>query len=415
MEFLWIILALIVGAALSAILLYKLLISRLNERESELESELKVQQDSYQGLRLEKDQLQQDLTRLEAEKKHQEERLAEKKEELRKLNEQLTAEFQNIASKIVANSSKEVQERHEEKLKLVLDPLREKIMSFEKKVDDTHKESIRENSSLKEQILQLKELNKTIGEEARNLTSALKGDKKIQGDWGEHRLERILQAAGLEKEVHYRKQVNLKDDQNNNLRPDYIIYLPDDKNLIIDSKVSLVAYEKYYSAENEVEASKYLLEHLRNVKDHISRLKRTNYSELHGIQSPDYVIMYMPIDGALGLAMTEDSELFEHALHSNIVLVSNNTLLATLRTVAFIWRQDMQNKNALEIARQGGQLYDKFVSFVETLDKVGLRINSAQDEYAKAMNQLKEGKGNLIRRTEKLKDLGIKTQKKLES
>jgi DNA recombination protein RmuC len=189
--------------------------------------------------------------------------------------------------------------------------------------------------------------------------------------------------------------------------------LPDDKNLIVDSKVSLIAYSNYFSAETEDEAKASAKIHVQNVKDHISRLSHTNYSELHGVNSPDYVIMYMPIDGALGMAMTEDTELFDYALKKNIVLVSNNSLLATLKTVSFIWRQDLQNKNAMEIAKQGGALYDKFVGFVETLVAVGKKMEGAQTDYKKAMNQLTEGSGNLVRRTEKLKELGIKATKTL--
>jgi len=413
MEFFWLIIAFILGGALAGVLLQVFVLKKYGQREKELSQGIVDRDIALDKLRLEKEEAREQVIRAESDLKNSLTRMDEKKTEIENLNKELTKEFQNIANKVVQSSSKQVQERHEEQLKAVLNPLKEKIEKFEKKVEDTHKESLKENSTLKEQINQLKELNVSIGDEARNLTSALKGDKKIQGDWGEHRLERILQAAGLEKELHYKKQVNLKDDLNNNYRPDYIIYLPDQKNLVIDSKVSLVAYEKYYSAATEEESSKHLTAHLKNVKDHISRLKKTNYSDLLGINSPDYVIMYMPIDGALGLAMTEDSELFELALNSNIVLVSNNTLLATLRTVSFIWRQDSQNKNALEIAKQGGSLFDKFVGFVETLESLGRRIDSAQDDYTKAMNQLKEGKGNLIKRTEKLKQLGIKTTKEL--
>lgn len=374
---------------------------------------LRRSQEELVELRLRNGDLQTLNARHEAQLEASKRELETQKAEIDQLNEKLAKEFENIANKVVHQSSKQMQERHEEKLMALLNPFKERIEKFEQKVDQTHKESIRENSTLKEQISQLKTLNQHIGEEAKNLTAALKGDKKKQGDWGEQQLERILQAAGLEKETHYKKQLDLKNEENSHFRPDYVIFLPDDKNLVIDSKVSLIAYEKFYNAANEQEAKPFATQHVRNVKDHISRLSQVKYDQLLGINSPDYVIMYMPIEGALGLAMTEDASLFEYALKKNIVLVSNNTLLATLKTVSFIWRQDLQNKNALEIARQGGALYDKFVGFVDTLKSIGKRMDGARDDYDKAMNQLYEGKGNLVRRSEQLKELGIKTTKQL--
>ncbi|MFY0644276.1 MAG: DNA recombination protein RmuC [Bacteroidia bacterium] len=394
-----IVLVLIIGIALGAALVYFLVHKKGEKILTELQSENAF--------------LQTEKTRSETKLEAAQEEVLKKTQEIGALNEKLTKEFENIANKVVNQSSKHMQERHQEQLKALLDPFKEKIEKFEKKVEDTHKESIRENSSLKEQINQLKTLNQHIGEEAKNLTSALKGDKKMQGNWGEQQLERILQAAGLEKETHYRKEVDLISEDNQHQRPDYIIYLPDDKNLVIDSKVSLLAYERFYNEEDEVASRPLAAEHVKNVKDHIQRLSNVKYDQLHGINSPDYVVMYMPIEGALGLAMVEDPSIFEFALKRNIVLVSNNTLLATLKTVSFIWRQELQNRNALEIARQGGALYDKLEGFVKTLQAIGKKMDGAKDDYDKAINQLYEGKGNLIGRAEKLRELGIKTQKKL--
>ncbi len=398
-EALLVVIALVCGLVLGALLLYFFVLRRNQEELSVLRQEHL----SLGGEHARKEVL------LEASVKE----LEHQKQEIDQLNEKLTKEFENIANKVVHQSSKQMQERHEERLMALLNPFKERIEKFEQKVEETHKESIRENSTLKEQISQLKTLNQTIGDEARNLTAALKGDKKMQGDWGEQQLERILQAAGLEKETHYKKQLDLKDEASSHFRPDYVIFLPDEKNLVIDSKVSLIAYERFYNAESEQDAKPFATEHVKNVKDHISRLSNVKYDQLFGINSPDYVIMYMPIEGALGLAMTEDSNLFEYALKRNIVLVSNNTLLATLKTVSFIWRQDLQNKNALEIARQGGALYDKFAGFVDTLKAIGKKMDGAREDYDKAMNQLYEGKGNLVRRSEQLKELGIKTTKQL--
>lgn len=408
-------LALVVGIVLTWLIFHFIVLKKYREVENELSKE----QDELKALleteRKAKEAINLRQAKLESELAFTEKQLMEQKEELNQLNAKLTKEFENIASKVVQQNSKVLQERHEEKLVAMLNPFKESIEKFEQKVEKTHSENIRENQSLKEQLLQLKELNKTIGEEAKNLTSALKGDKKLQGDWGEQKLERILQAAGLEKETHYKKQMNLKDDTDANLRPDYVVFLPDEKNLVIDSKVSLVAYEKYFSSEDDLGMKAAAAAHVKNIKNHITGLSAVNYAELHGINSPDYVIMYIPIDGALGLAMTEDPTLFEFALSRNIVLVSNNTLLATLKTVSFIWRQDLQNKNALEIARLGGAMYDKLAGFVETMTGVGKRMESAQEEYRKAMAQLYTGKGNLVRRAEQLKELGARAKKELPS
>ncbi len=411
--FLYSVISLLIGIGVTALLLYNLVIKKYKGVEIDLKEQNRLKEIELLNERKVREQLSSELIATKSDLNHTHTRLTEQKEELENLNLKLSKDFENIANKVVYHNSKVMQEKHEEKLMAMLNPFKDKIENFERKVDETHKENIKENQSLKEQINQLKDLNKSMSDEARNLTSALKGDKKLQGDWGEHKLERILQAAGLEKEIHYRKQVNLKDEHNNNFRPDYIIYLPDDKNLIVDSKVSLVAYERFYNSENLQDGKVLIAQHVKAIKDHIMSLSNTNYSELLGINSPDYVIMYMPIEAALGLAMTEDTSLFEFALSKNIVLVSNNTLLATLKTVSFIWRQDMQNKNAIEIARQGGALYDKFVGFVETLIGVGKKMKDAKDGYDKAMNQLTDGTGNLVRRSEQLKKLGIKTTKAL--
>ncbi len=411
--FLYSLASLIVGIGITAFFVNALVIKKYKGIEQELKAEGVKKDGDLKAEREIKDNINSAYIEAKSNLTHAEQKLVEQKEELEKLNTKLAKDFENIANKVVYHNSKVMQEKHEEKLMAMLTPFKDKIENFERKVDQTHKENIKDNQSLKEQINHLKDLNKTMSDEAKNLTSALKGDKKLQGDWGEHKLERILQAAGLEKEIHYRKQVNLKDENNNNFRPDYIIYLPDNKNLVVDSKVSLVAFERYFNAETQDEGKVYIAKHIKAIKDHISSLSNTNYSELLGINSPDYVIMYLPIEGALSIAMTEDTSLFEFALNKNIVLVSNNTLLATLKTVSFIWRQDMQNKNALEIARQGGALYDKFVGFTETLIGVGKKMGEAQVGYKKAMTQLSEGSGNLVRRTEQLKQLGIKANKTL--
>lgn len=403
----------LMGMLCTVLALYFLVMPAYAKREKDLADRLGAKEKELSEELRKREMLMQENHAAKSDLKYTHTKLDEQKSEMVKLNEKLTQSFENIAHKVVQQSSAQLQAKHEEKLKDMLSPFKERIASFEKKVHDTHLATAKDNEALKEQLRSLKEINQHIGEEAKNLTNALKGDKKLQGDWGEHRLERILQAAGLTKGVHYNKQVNLKSDINANYRPDYIVLLPDDKNIIIDSKVSLVAFERYFNAENEIEANLQSAKHTKAVKEHIISLSATDYSKLLGVNSPDYVLMYLPVDAALGVAMTEDAELFEYALNRNIVLVSNHTLLATLKTVAFIWKQDLQNKNAMEIARQGGALYDKFVGFVETLQAVGKRIEGAQQDYDKALSQLSTGTGNLVRRTEKLKELGAKTQKEL--
>lgn len=412
-EFILFLVVFVIGIVVAMLLFYLLVLPGYRVRQDELVMQLEKAQETIGAEQKIRERINMEHAATKADLHHTHLKLEEQQVELTKLNEQLTASFENIAHKIMRQNSEQLQATHEEKLRDMLNPFKERIVSFEKKVEDTHLAAAKDNESLKEQLRSLKELNQHIGEEAKNLTNALKGDKKLQGDWGEHRLERILQAAGLEKEIHYRKQVNLKNEESQNFRPDYIVYLPDEKNIVIDSKVSLVAFERSFNAENDDEAKMQAAKHIKAVKEHVMGLSNTNYAELLGINSPDYVLMYLPMDAALGLAMTEDTELFEYALSKNIVLVSNHTLLATLKTVSFIWKQDLQNKNALEIARQGGALYDKFVGFVETLQAVGKRIEGAQLDYDKAISQLTTGSGNLVHRTEKLKKLGAKAQKQL--
>ena len=283
-------------------------------------------------------------------------------------------------------------------------------------MDETYKEEVRERISLKEQLKHIVELNKQVSDDATKLTNALKGDKKLLGDWGEVQLEMILEKAGLEKDIHYQKQANYKDDSGNNQRPDYIVNMPENKNLILDSKVSLVAYEKYYNAEEDKDREPFLREYLGNLHRHIKELGDKNYPKLYGINPPDYVLMFFPIEPALSLALREDLSLFEKALEKNVVLVSTSTLLATLRTISFIWKQENQRNNVVEIARQSGALYEKFVGFMNDLVVVGNKIDDAKDNYSLAMNKLftsaKKG-DTIIGRIEKIKELGADTNKSL--
>lgn len=340
-------------------------------------------------------------------------KLAENKAEVEKLQERFTKDFEILASKILEEKSEKFTAKNRENIALILNPLQEKIKAFEKKVEDTHKESLEKQSALREQIIGLRDLNQKMSKDAVNLTKALKGESKKQGDWGELQLEIILEKAGLQKNVHFSTQGGFRDEFDNLKKPDFIIHLPENKHLIIDSKVSLIGYDKFYNAEIETEETIGLKQHLLSIKKHIKDLGSKNYSELYGINSPDYVLMFVPIEPALMVALQNDQNLYLEALDKNVVLVSNSTLLATLTTVSSIWKQEDQKRNVLEIARQAGALYDKFKGFIDDLIKVGNQINASQDSYKSAMNKLHEGKGNLISRVENLKNLGAKAQKSI--
>lgn len=375
---------------------------RLIEQKKELEAE-----------RNKAAALASNLSATEADYRNLEEKLKERKKEVEELQNQFAFQFKNLANEIFEEKSKKFTEQNKTNLSEILNPLKEKINDFEKKVEQTNKESIDRNSALREQLVNLKELNQQITKEASNLSKALKGDSKTQGTWGEIQLEAILERAGLQKDIHYFKEKNFKNEEGQNQRLDYIIKLPDDKYLVLDSKVSLTAYSEYYNTSDEAEQNKFLKSHLDSVYSHIKLLSEKNYQNLYEINQPDYVMMFLANEPALTLALREDNSLYEKALDKNIALVSATTLLATLRTIGYIWKQDMQNKNALEIARQAGSLYDKFHMLIEDLTKVGNNLKSTQNSYQDAMNKLIEGKDNLVRKTERLKELGAKTTKQL--
>ena len=333
--------------------------------------------------------------------------------DLEKRQEQLRKDFELLATKILDEKSEKFTLQNKENIKNILVPLQEKIKQFEDKVDKTHKESIDYHAALRQQIIGLKELNTQMSKDAINLTNALKGDSKAQGDWGETQLEMILEKAKLKKGIHYTTQGGYRDEDGKLKKPDFIINLPDNKHLIVDSKVSLTAYESYYNADNEDLKSESLKKHLSSIRKHIKELGEKKYTELYGINSPDYVLMFVPIEPALLIALNENNNLYLEALDKNVVLVSTSTLLATLSTVSSIWKQEDQKKNVLEIARRAGAMYDKFEGFVQDLLKIGKSINTSKDSYDAAMNKLVDGKGNLISSIEKIKILGAKAKKSL--
>ena len=335
-----------------------------------------------------------------------------RQDDIDQMKEILTLQFKNLANEIIDEKTKKINEVNKENLSNILDPLKENIARFEKKVESSNKDAVEFNAILKSEINHLKNETLKMRDDANNLANALRGESKTQGDWGEQQMETILNAAGLEKNIHYEKEKNLKNENHDNQRLDYIVKLPGDKCIIIDSKVSLVAYVNYYNAEDKEEKKHYLKEHLKSINTHITTLSNKNYQDLD-INQPDYILMFMANEPAFKLAVLEDVSIYNKAIDRNIVMVTNSTLFATLKTVAYMWKQDKANKNAIEIARQAGSLYDKFQSFSEDLIKVGNNLNTTKNTYEDAMKKLTEGKDNLVRKTERLRELGAKTSKKI--
>ncbi len=364
-------------------------------------------------IRAEKETLMIQLSKKETDFDNLWERNKEQKQEVEQLQEKFTKEFENLANKILEEKTTKFTEQNKENLKTILSPLQDKIQLFEKKVEDTHKESIDYHAALRQQILGLREMNEQMSKETINLTKALKGDSKMQGNWGELVLERVLEKSGLEKDREYFVQQSFVTDEGNRVFPDVIINLPDGKKMIVDSKVALTSYERYINEENDEAKAQFLKEHVASIQRHVADLGNKNYHDLYQMESPDFVLLFIPIESAFAIALNEDTSLYNKAFEKNIVIVTPSTLLATLRTIDSMWTNQKQQENALEIARQAGALYDKFEGFVGDLIKIGKKMEEAKVEYQGAMNKLVEGKGNLITSVEKLKKMGAKAKKAL--
>ncbi len=381
---------------------------------------LREQADVLQANLHEKVESERDLSSALATEKTRLEYLQQKLEqqmrEIEELQQSNRIAFENMANRLLEEKSQKFTQQNQTQLSELLQPLKEKIKHFEDNIERRYLEETRDRVSLKKEIEQLRELNQQLSQDAGNLTAALKGDSKVQGDWGEVQLQLLLEKAGLQKDVHFRTQSSFRDSEGKTKRPDFIINLPDKKHLVIDCKVSLTAYERYCSAEDEKQQAKALKAHLESVRNHIKGLSKKKYQELYQINSPDYLLLFIPVEPAFSLAVQQDQRLFVDALEDNIVLVTNSTLLATMRTVSFIWKQEKQQRSVQEIARQSGQLYDKFVNFVEDLQLVGQRLDSVYNAYEAAMYKLADGKRysqTLIGRAEKLRKLGARTSKQL--
>jgi DNA recombination protein RmuC len=398
-----------------------------NAEKSNLEGQLTSQshqlaelKSSIQNLQIEKQKTQTEkeefailLAKKENDFDNLLDRTKEQKEEINQLQEKFSKEFENLANKILEEKTQKFTEQNKENLKNILSPLQDKILHFEKKVEDTHKESIDYHAALRQQIVSLSEMNAQMSKETINLTKALKGDSKMQGNWGELVLERVLEKSGLEKGREYEVQQAFTTVEGTRILPDVIINLPDGKKMVVDSKVSLTAYEKYVNEEDDVQQNIHLKEHVNSVKRHVEQLSDKRYQDIYQMESPDFVLLFIPIEPAFALALQEDLTLYNKAFEKNIVIVTPSTLLATLRTIDSMWTNQKQQENAIEIARQAGALYDKFEGFVSDLIKIGKKMDEAKIEYSAAMNKLTEGKGNLVTSAEKLKKMGAKAKKAL--
>ena len=399
----------------------------LENRLAALASELTAKQDRVAQLASESSQYQQraetlseELGQLKVELREQQVTLdkerrsaSEKLELLEKNRDALKQEFENLANRIFEQKSERFSQQSKTSLDSLLNPFRDQLQDFRKRVEDVYTTETRDRQALRSEIKSLQELNRQITEEAANLTRALKGDKKIQGNWGELILERVLERSGLRKGVEYETQGSYRDDDNQLLRPDVIVHLPDQRNLVIDSKVSLVAYQQWVTADQEEERAAALKQHVEAVRNHIRALSEKDYSQLNGLHSPDFVLLFMPIEPAFVAAFQQDENLFAEAFERKIIVVTPTTLLATLRTIENIWRYERQSQNARRIADRAGAVYDKLRVFVEAMEKLGSQLHTAQGTYDNAMNTLTRGRGNLISQANRFVELGVRVKKEL--
>jgi len=346
--------------------------------------------------------------------KAQRERLTEQENYLREAQKNFKTEFENVANKLLDEKSQKFTEHNRANMDIILNPFKDKLKDFEDKVDKVYKMEAEERNILKGVITQLMDLNKQISDEAHNLTKALKGDSKKQGNWGEVILERVLESSGLIRDREYRIQASLNSAEGARFQPDVIIDLPDDKHLVVDSKVSLVAYERLVNCETEDDRKLFAKAHIESIRAHITSLSSKRYQDLYQITSPDFVLLFVPIESSFSIAVQLDAELFNYAWDKRVVIVSPSTLLATLRTIASIWKQERQNRNVLEIARLSGEMYDKFAGFIIDMEGIGKSIRSTQDNYDKAINKLSTGRGNLVGTADKVKKLGAKADKQID-
>ena len=385
------------------------------EKNNSLSSQFAEQRKTVDQEREKKLELTNTLAAVEANYRNLEKKLEERKGEMEELQKRFTDQFKNLANEIFEEKSKKFTDQNKSNIFDLLKPLGEKIVEFEKRVEETHKDTISRNSALREQLENLQRLNVQITKEASNLTRALKGDSKAQGNWGEYILESILEKSGLAKGREYFVQESITSDEGRRLQPDVVIKLPDNKNLIVDSKVSLLAYERFVSSEDETERAANLKQHIFSLRQHIKGLSEKNYQTLYATGNLDFILLFVPIEPAFGISVQYDVEIFNDAFEKNIVIVSPSTLIATLRTIASIWKQEFQNRNTIEIVRQATALYEKFRGFTDDMIEIGKQLEKSKETYAGAMNKLSTGNGNLVRSVEKFRTLGIKPSRDINS
>lgn len=371
-----------------------------------LQTEVKKNQQEKENL-LQKNSIQ------DSEIKYLQKKLEEHQKEVENLQKKFTNDFEVLANKILEEKSTKFTHQNRENIKNILEPLEKKIQNFEKKVSDSDLKRAGFQSALETQLKNLEQLNAQMSKDTINLTKALKGDTKMQGNWGELVLERVLEKSGLEKDREYFVQQSFTSEDGKRVIPDVVIQLPDNKKMIVDSKVSLVAYERFINEEEETLKNQHLKEHINSLKRHIEQLSDKKYEDIHQIDSPDFVLLFIPIEPAFAVALNADNHLYNKAFEKNIVIVTPSTLLATLRTIDSMWNNEKQQRNAIEIARQAGALYDKFQGLLADLVGIGKRIDDSKKEYSNAMNKLFDGRGNLITSVEKLKKMGAKAKKSM--
>lgn len=388
--------------------------SRLEERVAQAQQQLEKLNQELVEIEKQYKVTETEKIQLFEERKHLNEKLEQQKLDLKEMQETFKLHFENIATKIFDENTKKFTTQNEKRLGEILTPFKDRLEEFKKQVQENHKEEQNSYVELKHNIKHLTELNQKMSEDAKNLTDALKGDNKTQGNWGELILERVLETSGLRKDEEYKLEASGVNVHGTRIRPDAIIFLPDEKHIVVDSKVSLKAYEEYVNSEDEDQRKILLKRHIDSLKTHIKTLSEKDYTHHEAIKAPDFTLLFIPIEPSFALAMQGDPDLFNFAWDKKIVIVTPSTLLATLRTIASVWKQERQNRNAQEIARRAGLLYDKFVNFMEDMDDIQTHIERTQKSYNAAYNKLSSGTGNLVRQTEMLRELGANTSKKLD-
>ncbi|TXR54609.1 DNA recombination protein RmuC [Reinekea thalattae] len=375
--------------------------------------QLKDKEQGYLELQERYQQQETRMAELETQMKAQTEYHAEQVKLLNENKEQLKQEFSHLANEIFEQSNKKFQQQSSQSMSALLDPFQKNIDQFRQRVDAIHSKEMEGRGQLVAQLNMLKDMNNQLNQQATDLTKALKGDKKLQGNWGELQIERILESSGLQKGREYEREANFKDDDGKNLRPDFIIRLPEGKHIVIDSKVSLVAYQESLATDDDVLRQKFLLDHVAATRNHIRSLSDKNYPNLNGMNAPDFVLMFMPIESAFIAAFETDQQLFNEAFERHIVVVTPTTLLATLKTVANLWVLERQNENAKELFKLAGKIYDKLAVFGQRMDKLGSQLKTADNTWQDAMGSLRDGRGSMASYVQRLQTLGAATSKQL--